>query len=88
LDGGQLASGQVLSGTVTENMGALGFDMPAADTFFRLGFIENGDGTSPPVGVDFTDISVSPVPEPSCVSLFGVALSAFWIVRRRRSNHR
>jgi hypothetical protein len=55
LNGAQLASGQVFSGTVSENMGA--------------------------------DISITPVPEPSMLSLFGLAMPAFWIVRRRRSNH-
>jgi len=80
-----MASGQIFTGTVTENMGASGFSMPAADNFFRLGLIENGDGTAP-VGVYFTDISIAPVPEPSLVSLFGLALPAFWMVRRRRSN--
>ena len=83
LNGTQLASGQVFSGTVTENVGASGFAMPAADTFFRLGLIENGDGTSP-VGVYFTDISVSPVPEPSSLSLFILGVvPAFWMMRRR-----
>jgi len=84
LNGAQLASGQVFTGTISENVGASGFDMPDADNFFRLGLIENGDGTAP-VGVYFTGISITPVPEPTCLSLFGVALSAFWMVRRRRS---
>lgn len=88
LNGAQLASGQIFSGTVSENLGAVGFDMPDTDTFFRLGLIENGDGTAPPVGVDFTDISITPVPEPSLLSLFGLALPAFWMVRRRFANSR
>jgi hypothetical protein len=87
LDGTQVASGQVFTGTVTVNMGAVGFAMPA-DTFYRLGLIENGNGTAPPVGVYFTDISIAPVPEPSLLSLFGLALPALWMVRRRRSNQR
>ena len=88
LNGTQVASGQVFTGTVSVNLGAVGFDMPPADTFFRLGLIENGNGTAPPVGVYFTDISVSPVPEPSSLSLIGLALPAFWMVRRCRSNRR
>ncbi len=84
LNGAQMASGQVFTGTVTVNMGASGFNMPATDTFFRLGLIENGDGTAP-VGVQFTGISVAPVPEPSLLSLFGLAaVPAFWMVRRRQ----
>jgi hypothetical protein len=83
LNGAQLTSGQVFTGTVSENMGAVGFSMPPADTFFRLGLIENGDGTSP-VGVQFTDIAVTAVPEPSLVALFGLAaVPAFWMIRRR-----
>jgi hypothetical protein len=88
LNGAQLASGNVFSGTVSLNMGAIGFDMPDTDTFFRLGLIENGDGSSP-VGVYFTDISVTAVPEPSLPALFGMAaLPAFWMIRRRRLAHR
>jgi len=64
-------------------MATAGFNMPAADTFFRLGLIENGDGTAP-LGVYFTDISVTPVPEPSLLSLFGLAaVPGFWMMRRR-----
>ena len=88
LNGTQVASGQVFTGTVTENMGASGFDMPDSDTFFRLGLIENGDGNSP-VGVYFTDISISPVPEPSSLSLFVLGSApAFWMMRRRRLANR
>jgi hypothetical protein len=84
LSGAQLASGQVISGHVSVNMAAVGYSMPAADTFFRLGLIENSDGTTPPVGVYFSGITVAPVPEPSMLSLFGLAAPALWIIRRRR----
>jgi len=87
LNGAQLSSGQVLSGHFSVNMAAINYNMPAADTFFRLGLIENGDGTAPPVGVYFTGISVTPVPEPSLLSLFGLAAPAWWMIRRRRSTH-
>ena len=88
LDGAQLASGQIFTGTVSLNMGAIGFDMPDTDTFFRLGLIENGDAPSP-FGVQFTDISVTAVPEPSLLSLFGLAaVPAFWMIRRRQLTHR
>jgi hypothetical protein len=86
LNGAQLASSQVFSGHVSINLAAVSFVMPPADTFFRLGFIENGNGTG--VSVSFTDISVSPIPEPASLSLLGLAAPAVWMIRRRRSTHR
>jgi len=83
LNGTQLASGSVFTGTVTINMAAVGFAMPAADTFFRLGFIENGSGTG--VSVSFTDISVSPVPEPASLALIGLGMAGLIMIRRRNS---
>jgi hypothetical protein len=82
LNGTQLASGQVFSGTVTINMATVGFNMPPADTFFRLGLIENGNGTG--TGVYFDNISVSPVPEPATLSLLGVGSAALLAFRRRK----
>jgi hypothetical protein len=62
-------------------MAAVGFDMPAADTFFRLGLIENGNGSP---AVYFDNISVAPVPEPTSLSLLALAVPAWWVMRRRR----
>jgi len=83
LSGAQVASGQVFSGTVTISFAAAGFTMPT-DTFYRLGFIVNSDGSAP-VGGYFTDISITPVPEPSSLALLGLAAPAWWIMRIRRS---
>jgi hypothetical protein len=69
LSGTQIATGGVFSGHVSVNFAAVSFNMPAAQTFFRLGIIENGNGTG--VGAHFTNISVSPVPEPSTLALAG-----------------
>lgn len=80
LNGSQLASGQVFSGHVSINMAAAGLSMAAGQTFFRLGFIENGGGTG--VVVDFSNISVAPVPEPSTLALAG--LGAIGVLLRRR----
>ncbi|HXA44263.1 MAG TPA: PEP-CTERM sorting domain-containing protein, partial [Candidatus Angelobacter sp.] len=81
----QLASGGVFQGSVTINLAAVGYAIPAADTFFRLGLIENGNGTG--VSVDFTDISVSPVvavPEPASFGLCGLVLAGGTALLRRR----
>jgi PEP-CTERM motif len=82
LNGTQLASGQIFQGQVTINMAAVGFAIPPADTFFRLGFIENGNGTG--TGVYFSNISVSPAPEPSTFALIGLGAAAAMLMFRRR----
>lgn len=81
LNGTQLASGQVFSGHVSFTMSSVGYDMPAADTFFRLGFIENGNGAAQ--GVHLDNISVAPVPEPSTLALAG--LGVLLMLRRRHA---
>lgn len=80
LNGAQLASGQTFSGTVSQTFAAKGFDLPDAQTFFRLGLIINGDG---PTAVHFDNITVTPVPEPATVALLGLALPALMMRRRR-----
>jgi hypothetical protein len=80
LNGTQLASGQVFSGTVTETFTAKGFDLPPAQTFFRLGLISNGDGTSATVHYD----NITIVPEPAALALVGLAVPALAMRRGRR----
>lgn len=85
LNGTQMASGQVFEGQITVNVATAGYAIPAADTYFRLGLIENGNGSG--VTVDFTDISVSPVtavPEPASFGLCGLVLAAGTTLIRRR----
>jgi hypothetical protein len=82
LNGTQTASGQIFQGHVSVNLATVGYAMPPADTFFRLGLIENANGTG--VGVYVTDISVSPVPEPATLALFGLGLAAGAVFLRRR----
>lgn len=85
LDGVQLASGNVFSGTVTETLtekyGALdpGF---LGQTFMRLGLIVNGDGAD--ATVYFDNISIRPVPEPTAMILLGLALPGLGLLARRR----
>jgi len=84
LNGTQLASGGVFSGTVSQTMAAKGFNIPLGETFFRLGLIINGDGTNSKVYFDNVKISI--VPEPASLMLLSVAgLGLLHVSARRRS---
>ncbi len=85
LNGTQLASGQIFTGTVTESLATMGVNDPnaATESYFRLGLIENGNGTG--TGVYYTNISVSPVPEPATLSLCGLGLAGLAFLRRRKA---
>jgi hypothetical protein len=83
LNGTQLASGQVFSGTISETFSTKGFDLPLAQTFFRLGLIINGDGAQ--AKVYFDNVTLSVVPEPTCLGLLGLGLGFVAMVTRRRS---
>jgi hypothetical protein len=67
---------------VSETFAAKGFDLPGAETFFRLGIIMNGDGTN--ATVHFDNIQVAPVPEPTAIGLMGMAALALGSGRPRR----
>lgn len=78
--GGDLASGNVLSGTCSSTFAENGyFADPAANDFYRLGLILNGDGNQT---VYFDNISIAPVPEPTSLALLGVG--GLTLLRRRR----
>lgn len=81
-NGTQVASGSVFSGTATVPFTTFAVDASAAtETYFRLGFILNGDGTG--VTVDYTDISVAPIPEPASLALAGLGIAGLLIFRRK-----
>jgi PEP-CTERM motif-containing protein len=83
LNGAQLASGQLFQGTVSQTFAAKGFDIPAAETFFRIGLIINGDGAN--AKVYFDNISIQPVPEPATLALLGLGgIGLVSLATRRR----
>jgi hypothetical protein len=84
LDGAQLASGQLFSGTVSFTLASKGYNIPAGETFFRLGLIINGDGSQ--TKVYFDNIRLTVVPEPASLAIVGFAVSALWSMRRRSTS--
>jgi hypothetical protein len=83
LDGAQLASGQVFSGTVAETLSVKGVDLPIGDTGYELGFIVNGDGPAGGQRVYFDNVRISIIPEPASLALAGLAATAIAMMRRR-----
>ncbi|MGH7943207.1 MAG: PEP-CTERM sorting domain-containing protein [Limisphaerales bacterium] len=83
LNGTQMASGGIFSGTVTLPFTVFAPDSNAAtETDLRLGLIVNGNGSG---DAEFTDISITAVPEPATLSLCGLGLaSGLMFLRRRR----
>lgn len=83
LSGAQIATGGVYTGTVT-----LPFTVftptdsnAAIETYWRMGLIVNANGTG---DAEFTDISITPVPEPATLTLCGLGLASGLMFLRRR----
>ena len=83
LSGTDVASGLVFSGHVSVNVAVAYPGLPPAQTFFRLGLIENGNGAAQ--GAYFDNISVSPIPEPASLALVGLGMAGLIMIRRRHS---
>jgi hypothetical protein len=81
LNGTQLASGLVFSGTISNTFAADGYAIPPADTFFKIGFIINGDGAAQTVYYD--NVTISPVPEST--ALVPMSILPAFLLRRRRA---
>jgi hypothetical protein len=85
LNGTQLSSGQVFSGTVSETVttkyGALAAGF-LGQTFMRLGLIINGDGTQ--AKVYFDNVRIHPVAEPASLGLAALMAPALLAIARRR----
>jgi hypothetical protein len=85
LSGAQLASGQVFSGTITETLTAKGYDLSNTDfqnaPSQRFGLIINGDGAN--ATVYFDNITITGIPEPTSLALFGFCVPALLFARRR-----
>ena len=84
LNGGQLASGSVFSGTVTETFAAKGFNLAPGASQYELGFVLNGDSAAGQGIVYIDNIRIGLVPEPATMAVLGLALPAV-LLRRRRS---
>jgi len=81
LNGTQLASGSVFSGTASFTLASKSIDIPTGETFYRFGIIMNGDGAQ--AKVYFDNIKIQIVPEPASVVLFALCAPALWMSRRR-----
>jgi hypothetical protein len=84
LSGTQMASGSVLTGTVTLPFTVFSpADANAAtESFWRLGLIENSNGTG---DMEFTSISITPVPEPATLAMAGLGGLSMLFLRRRKA---
>jgi hypothetical protein len=84
LNGTQLGTPAVYSGTVSFTLASKGIDIPTGETFFRFGLIMNGDGAQ--TKVYFDNIKIQVVPEPTSLALVGLGIfgMAGSVIRRRR----
>lgn len=82
LNGADLASGRVFSGTVSETFAAKGFNLAPGASEYELGLIINGDSASGSGIVYIDNVRIAPVPEPTVLAFIGLVVPALLLRRR------
>ena len=85
LNGADLASGNIFTGTVTETFAAKGFNLGLGASEYELGFVLNGNSGAGQGIVYIDNVRISLVPEPGTFAVLAPALAALALRRRRRS---
>ena len=82
IDGGTLASGQILTGTVSGSFADFSPTYVAGQTDYEFGLILNGDGANQTVFYDNITFSITTAPEPGFAGI--LAIAGLGLLRRKR----